>query len=436
MVYLSLFCKHFSLTDVICIFYYSITQGQQSIVQRFDALDVNLQLLLKVAAVVGIQFSVDALRKIYETLAFNALLIQSVQSVERGRSQNADRRTSPPLSSRLYSRTGLRSCSPKPHSTLNSHSPSGRLTPHSPAGRPIPHSPAGRPIAHSPVGRLMSHSPVSVPLLASPGSVLTSKYGSSSTTSSSSSVSPTRRNGLDKSPSRHHHHTSANPITLPRQSSAYEMYQRNNIENDIEKLVDLGMFTHHEFDGVQLHQISKKEMIQGVDKNNSVCLDDSDSPEIGIHAWQWHDAKGLRRRGWAAIIAKRDSEKERDRRKEFGESKNKSSDISREMKEKEAEKERIKEKEREKENVNGPGKMKREDSGSSSSNSSTNSSANNIFKLVENGITLLSLSPVRGGMLGGSPGMGVKEISPPKNPPQNKFYSFAHASIQSESMFF
>ena len=45
------------------------TPGQQSIVQRFDLLDPPMQLLLKTAAVVGMVFSLHALRYIYEALA-------------------------------------------------------------------------------------------------------------------------------------------------------------------------------------------------------------------------------------------------------------------------------------------------------------------------------------------------------------------------------
>ena len=47
------------------------TPGQQSIVQRFDLLDPPMQLLLKTAAVVGMVFSLHALRYIYEALAAN-----------------------------------------------------------------------------------------------------------------------------------------------------------------------------------------------------------------------------------------------------------------------------------------------------------------------------------------------------------------------------
>ena len=47
------------------------TPGQQSIVQRFDLLEPPMQLLLKTAAVVGMVFSLHALRYIYEALAAN-----------------------------------------------------------------------------------------------------------------------------------------------------------------------------------------------------------------------------------------------------------------------------------------------------------------------------------------------------------------------------
>ena len=61
-----IFCKYLALTYIPCMLHHFITQGQQSIVQRFDALDVNLQLLLKVAAVftVGNKFTKNAIQEV------------------------------------------------------------------------------------------------------------------------------------------------------------------------------------------------------------------------------------------------------------------------------------------------------------------------------------------------------------------------------------
>jgi hypothetical protein len=82
-----------------------------------------------------------------------------------------------------------------------------------------------------------------------------------------------------------------------RASAASEMFQRNNFEADILKLMDLGMFSSHDFRPVlSICRTEKKE----VDISES-----SDSPEIGIHSMHWHDARGTLRRGWAVIaIAK------------------------------------------------------------------------------------------------------------------------------------
>jgi hypothetical protein len=76
-----------------------------------------------------------------------------------------------------------------------------------------------------------------------------------------------------------------------RASAASETFHRSSFEADILKLMDLGMFSSHDFRPVHtFYRTEKKEM-----------ADVSDSPEIGIHSVHWHDARGSLRRGWAAI---------------------------------------------------------------------------------------------------------------------------------------
>ena len=158
-------------------------------VQRFDALDANLQLLLKTAATIGNVFSVAALRSIYDTLTATAQLQCSQSSISL--------------------------------TTIDKEKDATSIAPHRPK-------------------------------------------------------SFTNFNNIQS-----------------RASAASEMFQRNNFEADILKLMELGMFSSHDFRPVHsLHRTEKKEV---------EVLESTDSPEIGIHSMNWHDARGSLRRGWAAI---------------------------------------------------------------------------------------------------------------------------------------
>jgi hypothetical protein len=158
------------------------------VVQRFDALDANLQLLLKTAATIGNVFSVAALKSIYDSLTVTAQL-QLTQTVSlTATDKEKDAAASPPLR-------------PKSFTNFNN--------------------------------------------------------------------------------------------TSSRASAASEMFQRNNFEADILKLMDLGMFSSHDFRPVHPFYRTEKKEVE--------ISDSSDSPEIGIHSIHWHDARGSLRRGWAAI---------------------------------------------------------------------------------------------------------------------------------------
>lgn len=148
-------------------------------VQKFDALDANLQLLLKTAATIGNVFSVSALRSIYDSLAVTAQL--SLVANANGSSE--------------------------------------------------PISPRQKPFNNS----------------------------------------------------------------QSRASAASEMFQRNNFEADILKLIDLGMFSSHDFCPVLSLYWTERN------KGEIQMSETADSPEIGIHSLHWRDARGALRRGWAAV---------------------------------------------------------------------------------------------------------------------------------------
>ena len=249
-----LFIKVFFLFDFLAL------QCQQSILQKFDALDVNLQLLLKTAAAIGTIFSVAALRKIYDTLAFNALLAQS--EVEKRRSTSFDKSI---------------------HDSING-SVSSISTPRQRSGTIIRYPP------QSP-RRSDSFSPSS-------HSTITGHRSSSNSPHTSASGPEASLLSFARSLS-----VSANVSqkSLPRLSSTYEMFQRNCIESDIDKLVELGMFSPHDFIGVK---VLKKTL--GNQREILTC--DVDTPEIGLHASTWRDARGLSRRGWAAISSTSENE--------------------------------------------------------------------------------------------------------------------------------
>ena len=205
------------------------SQGQQSVVQKFDALDANLQLLLKTAATIGNVFSVAALRKIYDTLALTAMLTSQVSPSEREKE---------------------RSSSMVSTSTSNTTSATNSVT----------------------------------------NSVRAKSFSCSSGGQS-------------------------------RASAASEMYQRNNFEADISKLVELGLFSPHIFHRIapytwptntvkdKVSSIEKRE--RGKEVRSKVFMTECmDTPEIGIHSMPWHDARGVLRRGWAAVEDAKDHVRE------------------------------------------------------------------------------------------------------------------------------
>lgn len=254
--------------------------------QKFDALDVNLQLLIKTAAAVGITFSVSALKKIYTSLAFQASLSQNgniLVPIER-------------IQSISVNLTGNISSS---KSELQSQSQSVF------ASLPIPillDDSSSRPGSLKSILRNslqfgpVSSSAISLKQL---DAVISPRPSAPFTPLSSPLSTPGSR--------------SRSPINiLARQTSTQEMFQRNRIEADIERLVALGMFTPCDFHAVKgLSKSSNREddKNRGIDKERERKKDsvatEVDTPEIGIHAWQWHDARGIRRRGWAAISVKK-----------------------------------------------------------------------------------------------------------------------------------
>lgn len=161
-------------------------------VQRFDALDANLQLLLKTAATIGNVFSVAALKSIYDSLTVTAQLQLTQTLTLAVIDKEKDAITSPSL---------------RPKSFSNSNN------------------------------------------------------------------------------------------TQSRASAASEMFQRNNFDADILKLMDLGMFSSHDFRPVVSFYRTDRE---------GEFSESSDSPEIGSHSMHWHDARGSLRRGWAAIAVVKD----------------------------------------------------------------------------------------------------------------------------------
>ena len=119
--------------------------------------------------------------------------------------------------------------------------------------------------------------------------------------SACSSVSSTPRN------------RSRSPINLTRQSFHQDLFVKNRIEFDIKRLVALRMLSPCEFHGVRT---SSKSSTRDTEKSSDykkngemdIVTFERDAPEIGIHAWQWLDARGIRRRGWAAISVKKKSD--------------------------------------------------------------------------------------------------------------------------------
>lgn len=167
-------------------------------VQRFDALDANLQLLLKTAATIGNVFSVAALKSVYDSLTVSVQL-QLTQTLT--------------LAITDREKGTLTSPSLRPKSFTNSNN------------------------------------------------------------------------------------------TQSRASAASEMFQRNNFDADILKLMDLGMFSTHDFRPVVSFCRTEKE---------EEILESSDSPEIGSHSMHWHDARGSLRRGWAAVALAKDMSRAKD----------------------------------------------------------------------------------------------------------------------------
>ena len=88
------------------------------------------------------------------------------------------------------------------------------------------------------------------------------------------------------------------------------MFVKNRLEYDIERLVALRMLSPCEFHGVKT---STKSSSRDTEKSSDhrkngekdIIASERDAPEIGIHAWQWLDARGIRRRGWAAISVRK-----------------------------------------------------------------------------------------------------------------------------------
>ena len=157
--------------------------------QRFDALDVNLQLLLKTTAAVGNFFSVATIRNVYDLLSVSTLLPSTFGASEK-------------------ERTGSIA--------------SGSVT--------------------------LNHKP------------------------SSNSISITTRF-----------------------SASSDMFLRDNFDGDIAKLVELGMFSVHDFQRIVPYGGSY------FPRNPSNVAGSIDSPEIGIHSLLWHDARGQMRRGWMTV---------------------------------------------------------------------------------------------------------------------------------------
>ena len=92
------------------------------------------------------------------------------------------------------------------------------------------------------------------------------------------------------------HKNSCNSISIAtRFSASSEMFVRNNFDVDIAKLVDLGMFSVHDFQRIVPYGGSY------FPRNPVNVAGSIDSPEIGIHSLLWHDARGQMRRGWMTV---------------------------------------------------------------------------------------------------------------------------------------